>query len=97
MERARVGEIASLPMRFAAVATDLRSGEPVILDRGDLGRAVKASSSAPGLLDMSRQTLKALIEAGARAALEALPEMRRAHALTRIYLAALGGGTVSVT
>ena len=75
-ERARVGEIASLPMRFAAVATDLRSGEPVILDRGDLGRAVQASSSAPGLLDMSRQTLKALIEAGARAALEALPEMR---------------------
>lgn len=43
--------IESLPMRFAAVATDLRTGEMVLLDRGDVGLAVQASSSAPGLLE----------------------------------------------
>ena len=33
------------------MATDLRSGELVLLDRGDVGLAVQASSSAPGLLE----------------------------------------------
>jgi NTE family protein len=50
-ERVKAPDIESLPLRFAAVATDLRSGEAVILERGDLGRAVQASSSAPGLLE----------------------------------------------
>lgn len=50
---ARVGRrtIASLPTRYAAVATDLRTGELVTLDSGDLATAVQASSSAPGLLE----------------------------------------------
>lgn len=43
--------IESLPMRFAAIATDLRTGKMRIFDRGDLGRAVQASASAPGLLE----------------------------------------------
>lgn len=49
----RVGErrIESLPVRFAAVATDLRNGEQVVLSRGALGLAVQASSSAPGFLE----------------------------------------------
>jgi NTE family protein len=46
-----VRTIESLPTRFAAVATDLRTGEAVILGRGDVGLAVQASSSAPGLLE----------------------------------------------
>ncbi len=51
--RERTGEraIEALPTPFAAVATDLRRGDMVVLDRGDLGRAVQASSSAPGLLE----------------------------------------------
>jgi len=54
--RARVGEraIESLPTRFAAVATDLKSGAMVVLDRGELGAAVQASASAPGLLEPVR-------------------------------------------
>ena len=54
--RERIGqrEIGSLPTRFAAVATDLRTGEMVLLDRGDVGTAVQASSSAPGLLESVR-------------------------------------------
>ncbi|MCX7628300.1 MAG: patatin-like phospholipase family protein [Methylophilaceae bacterium] len=34
---------------FAAVATDLHSGEPVVFRRGNAGQAVRASSSVPGV------------------------------------------------
>ncbi|MGQ0511657.1 MAG: patatin-like phospholipase family protein [Betaproteobacteria bacterium] len=54
--------IESLPRRFAAVATDLRSGERVILDKGDLGVAVQASSSAPGLLEPVRLGGRLLVD-----------------------------------
>lgn len=39
--------IERLATRFAAVATDLDSGRPVVLDRGPAGPAVAASSSVP--------------------------------------------------
>ncbi len=39
--------IEALPTHFAAVATDLDSGQPVTLDRGPAGQAVAASSSVP--------------------------------------------------
>ena len=39
--------IADLPVRFAAVASDARSGESVILDAGPVGLAVEASCAAP--------------------------------------------------
>jgi NTE family protein len=60
----RVGEksIQSLPMRFAAVATDLKTGAMVILDKGDLGRAVQASSSIPGLLEPVRIGKRLLVD-----------------------------------
>lgn len=60
----RVGEkaIESLPMRFAAVATDLKTGGMVVLDRGDLGRAVQASSSIPGLLEPVRIGKRMLVD-----------------------------------
>ncbi len=41
--------LEELPIPFKAVATDLLSGEPVALDRGDLREAVLASSSVPGI------------------------------------------------
>lgn len=54
--RKEVGEraVESLPMRFAAIATDLRNGDMVVLDRGDLTTAVQASGSVPGLLEPVR-------------------------------------------
>jgi NTE family protein len=44
-----IGEqrVESLPVRFAAVATDLETGRPVILDRGEPGRVAAASASVP--------------------------------------------------
>lgn len=61
-QRAGTRAIESLPMRFAAIATDLRSGEMVILDRGDLGLAVQASSSVPGLLEPVRIGARVLVD-----------------------------------
>jgi NTE family protein len=40
----RIGE---LPVRFAAVASDARSGQNVVLDAGPVGLAVEASCAAP--------------------------------------------------
>lgn len=41
--------IDGLKRRFAAVATDLASGEPIVFQRGNTGSAVRASSSIPGV------------------------------------------------
>lgn len=41
--------LEGLRRRFAAVATDLQSGEPIIFQRGNTGTAVRASSSIPGV------------------------------------------------
>lgn len=41
--------IEKMPRRFAAVATDLASGEKVAIQRGDIGAAVVASCSIPGV------------------------------------------------
>ena len=46
--------IEDFPIRFAAVATALESGEPVIFNAGDVGLAVKASSAIPGLIAPAR-------------------------------------------
>jgi NTE family protein len=44
-----VSDFAQLPIPFAAVATDVETGERVSLDRGDLGRSILASMTIPGV------------------------------------------------
>jgi NTE family protein len=49
----RVGDVRDfdlLPVPFRALATDLETGEPVVLRSGDLATVLRASMSAPGLL-----------------------------------------------
>lgn len=41
--------IEKFPRRFAAVATDLQTGQAVLLDRGAAGGVVRASSAVPGI------------------------------------------------
>jgi len=41
--------IEAFPIRFAAVATDLQSGLPVLIDQGPSGSAIQASSAVPGV------------------------------------------------
>lgn len=42
-------QVEDLPLRFAAVATDLQSGNAVLLDKGSVGTVVQASSAVPGM------------------------------------------------
>ena len=44
-----VARFDALPIPFRAVATDLETGQPVVLDRGDLAVALRSSMSVPGL------------------------------------------------
>ncbi len=41
--------IEKLPRKLAIVATDLRTGEMMVFERGNVGMAVRASSSVPGV------------------------------------------------
>jgi NTE family protein len=49
-DRARHHMIERFPIRFAAVATDLRTGESKIFNAGDVGAAVRASVAVPGVI-----------------------------------------------
>ena len=46
--------LQSMPTRFAAVATDMQTGEQVVLNRGDTARALRASTAVPGLYEPVR-------------------------------------------
>jgi NTE family protein len=57
-------EIEQLEIPFAAVATDLNWGKRVVLDRGPVARAVRASSAIPGVFEPVRHMGKILVDGG---------------------------------
>lgn len=64
--RTLVGEvrIEELPIPFAAVATDLDTGEAVVLREGPLVQAIRASGSVPGLFQPVRWQGRLLVDGG---------------------------------
>jgi len=54
----------ALPRRLAVVATDLRSGELVVFRSGDVGLAVRASSSVPGVFQPVRIASREFVDGG---------------------------------
>jgi NTE family protein len=50
-QRTRVNDFSTLPVPFRAVATDLVTGNAVVLDEGNLALAMRASMSVPGVFD----------------------------------------------
>jgi NTE family protein len=56
--------IEELPRRFAAVATDLRTREAVVIDSGPLNIALRASIAVPGLLPPVRRGKQVLMDGG---------------------------------
>ncbi len=46
--------IEKLRLQFGAVATDLKSGQPILFRRGNTGAAVRASSAVPGVFQPVR-------------------------------------------
>jgi NTE family protein len=53
-----------LPIPFRAVATDLVTGEPVVLSEGDLAGAMRASMSVPGAIEPLRLNGRLLVDGG---------------------------------
>jgi NTE family protein len=54
----------ALPTPFRAVATDLASGEPVVMQSGDLASAMRASLSAPGVFVPAEREGRVLVDGG---------------------------------
>jgi NTE family protein len=69
-QKVSVSRIEELKIPFAAVATDIRSGERVILNSGPLSRAVRASCALPGIFQPVEMEGRLLVDGGV---LEALP------------------------
>lgn len=56
--------IEELPLRFAAVATDLADGSIAVFTRGNAGMAVRASSSIPGVFQPVRIDDREYVDGG---------------------------------
>jgi NTE family protein len=61
---ARITDFDELPTPFRAVATDLETGEAVVMDHGDLTSAVRASLSAPGVFSPVEREGRLLVDGG---------------------------------
>jgi len=57
-------DFSKFPVPFVAVATDLETGEPVILSKGNIAEAVRASMSIPGVFTNVEIDGKILIDGG---------------------------------
>ena len=58
-------DVEDLKIPFCAVATDILSGNPYYIKKGDLAKAIKASVSIPLLFTPSKTDGKVLIDGGA--------------------------------
>ena len=77
-----------LPTRFRAVATDLETGEAVVLGGGDLVTAMRASLSAPGVFVPVEQDDRLLVDGGLA---ENLPvDVARAMGVDRLIVVDVG-------
>ena len=61
---ADIVEFDRLPTPFRALATDLETGEAVVLDHGDLATVLRASMSAPGVLAPVEVGERLLVDGG---------------------------------
>lgn len=59
-----IDDFDELPIPFRAVATDIVSGEAVVIDSGDLAAAMRASMSAPGIFKPVRRDGRILVDGG---------------------------------
>jgi len=59
-----IDDLAELPIPFKAVATDIESGEAVVLGRGPLSLVMRATMSVPGVMAPVEIDGRALIDGG---------------------------------
>ncbi|MFU8781220.1 MAG: patatin-like phospholipase family protein [Kiritimatiellia bacterium] len=58
------GNIEDLPLPYAAIATDIRTGDEVVLRRGSIAAAVRASIAIPGLFTPLCLESRVLVDGG---------------------------------
>jgi len=63
-EYIRTKNIEDLPLPFRAVASDINTGKEVVLDKGDVIEAVRASISVPGIFTLVRKNGQVLVDGG---------------------------------
>ncbi|OZB05886.1 MAG: patatin, partial [Marinobacter sp. 34-60-7] len=61
---ALVEDFDQLPIPFRAVATDLETGVEVVIDRGNLAEAIRASMSIPGVYAPVERSGRLLVDGG---------------------------------
>ena len=61
---AAIDDFDRLPIPFRALATDLETGEAVVMDSGDLVTAMRASMSAPGVFSPAPRGGRLLVDGG---------------------------------
>ena len=61
---ASITRFDELTIPFRAVATDLETGDPVVIDSGDLATALRASMSAPGVFAPVERNGRLLVDGG---------------------------------
>ena len=60
----KTANIENMKIPFAAVATDLNWGYKVVLDKGSLARAIRASAAIPGVFEPVKHQGKILVDGG---------------------------------
>ena len=61
---AEIQRFDRLPIPFRAIATDLETGQAVVMDSGDLVTAMRASMSAPGVFAPAQRDGRLLVDGG---------------------------------
>ena len=59
-----INDFSKLPIPFRAVATDIETGEAVVLEKGNLAQAIRASMSVPGAIAPVEIDGKLLVDGG---------------------------------
>ncbi len=63
-QHVKTANIENMKLPFVAVATDLNWGQKVVLDKGSVARAVRASSAIPGVFQPVQHQGKILVDGG---------------------------------
>lgn len=64
LRTAGIDDFDNLPIPFRAVATDVETGDMVVLDHGDLGHAIRASMSIPAVFSPVEIDGRLLVDGG---------------------------------
>ena len=77
LDVAEIDQFDDLPIPFRAVASDIETGEAVVMDSGDLALAIRASVSAPGIFAPAKLDGRTLVDGGlvGNVPVEAIREM----------------------